>query len=369
MALEPSSLTVDSAFQFSTDGQIPVLPTPGTPTPGTIAQGGDVVSQITDGSIQAPATPGAISQGGNVSSTISDGQIQAPTKPSQTSVARTEDLIPERHESTASPSTVNVTSVPAPSGQQSVRFGLPVASKVGMGVGVVLAAIVLCGLFYFLHRRSRQRRQIQHDDNKFIKHPEQATTDPQVTAREEDAKPVELPLSYPTRPEIDGNPLHEAPSSPKSRADSTAKSIAKGSSTSRLPINQLRSHRDKEDLSKLGQKERQLQEEISRLEKLGRLKTEREESTRNTAMADEIDNANAAAILATQSQDIDDLTGEYENGEIITDDAQLALRVYKEDLEGHVISMRDYLLATLFGESLKGVEELPVLPDKVTHTS
>ncbi|KAL8772428.1 MAG: hypothetical protein Q9209_002379 [Squamulea sp. 1 TL-2023] len=276
MALEPTFSTVGSSLQLSRRQGV-VL----TQEVSFLQYHNNVIQTFTETVINA--------QEDTVLSTTSGRQIvKASTIPtfvtrssvSQASVARTEDLIPEKRESTASPSTfntTNVTSVPAPSGQQSVRNELSVASKAGVGVGVVLVAIVLCVVCYFLRRRSRKRRQIQHNDNKFINHPEQTTINPQVITGKEDAKPVELPSSFPNRPEIDGNPLHEAPNLPKSLAELPAKSIAKGRSPWQSPINRLRSYRGKEHLSKLEQKERQLQEEIARLEELGRLKTEREE--------------------------------------------------------------------------------------------
>lgn len=58
-------------------------------------------------------------------------------------------------------------------------------------------------------------------------------------------------------------------------------------------------------------------------------------------MADDIDHITAATILVTHLRDIDESTGSHEDGEISTDDAQFALRVYKEELERRVASLRD----------------------------
>ncbi|KAL8927277.1 MAG: hypothetical protein Q9208_002454 [Pyrenodesmia sp. 3 TL-2023] len=77
-------------------------------------------------------------------------------------------------------------------------------------------------------------------------------------------------------------------------------------------------------------------------------------------MAEEMDEATAATILAIQLQDIQEL--ESDNGNqvrTIDCDAQLACRIYQEDLERQVRSLRDRHVAIRFGESPLDNEDLP----------
>lgn len=78
-------------------------------------------------------------------------------------------------------------------------------------------------------------------------------------------------------------------------------------------------------------------------------------------MAEVMDDATAATILAVQLQDIQELDSDNGNQcRTIDCDAQLACRIYQEDLERQVRSLRDRHMAIRFGESPLDNEELPI---------
>ncbi|KAI4265537.1 MAG: hypothetical protein L6R38_009347 [Xanthoria sp. 2 TBL-2021] len=80
-------------------------------------------------------------------------------------------------------------------------------------------------------------------------------------------------------------------------------------------------------------------------------------------MALELDHATAAAILATQLQDLEELHDSKDNDEDRSNsDAALARRLYHEDLKRHEATLRDHQIATCFGESPMENEELPPIP-------
>ncbi|KAL8755387.1 MAG: hypothetical protein Q9199_003680 [Rusavskia elegans] len=83
-------------------------------------------------------------------------------------------------------------------------------------------------------------------------------------------------ISYHNRPEIDGNPLHEAPGSSKQHKELASGDITTSKPSSQSPVNEEPSHVDLDHLSKLEQEERQLQEDITQIERLERLKLERD---------------------------------------------------------------------------------------------
>lgn len=84
-------------------------------------------------------------------------------------------------------------------------------------------------------------------------------------------------ISYHDRPEIDGTPLHEVPEPSKQLTDSTAHELASSKPLTQALVNDGRpGHVDLDHLSKLEQEERQLQEDIAQIERLERLKAERE---------------------------------------------------------------------------------------------
>ncbi|KAL8648941.1 MAG: hypothetical protein Q9226_005780, partial [Calogaya cf. arnoldii] len=79
-------------------------------------------------------------------------------------------------------------------------------------------------------------------------------------------------------------------------------------------------------------------------------------------MAEEIDGVTAAAILSVQLRDIEEMFNDANNTERVGDeDAALARRIYHEDLNRHAVRLHDHQIATLFGESPMGNEELPLM--------
>ncbi|KAL8890067.1 MAG: hypothetical protein Q9215_002748 [Flavoplaca cf. flavocitrina] len=77
-------------------------------------------------------------------------------------------------------------------------------------------------------------------------------------------------------------------------------------------------------------------------------------------MTEDLDPATAAAILIVQLQDLEELNDEKYNAPGTGDnDAAHALRVYHEELKRQVGRLRDHQIATRFGESPLGNEELP----------
>lgn len=83
-------------------------------------------------------------------------------------------------------------------------------------------------------------------------------------------------ISYHNRPEIDGNPLHEAPGTSNHHKELASGDIATSKPFSQSPINEKPSYVDLDHLSKLEQEERQLQGDIAQIERLERLKLERD---------------------------------------------------------------------------------------------
>ncbi|KAI4208767.1 MAG: hypothetical protein LQ349_009650, partial [Xanthoria aureola] len=168
-------------------------------------------------------------------------------------------------------------------------------------------------------------------------------------------------ISYHNRPEIDGNPLHEAPGTSKHLKELASGDIATSKPSSQSPINEKPSYVDLDHLSKLEQEERQLQGDIAQIERLERLKLERDRHPLHVAvMAWEHDAATAAAILATQLEDLEELIGSKDNdADGSSNDATVARQIYQEDLERHVATLRDHQIATLFAESPLENEDLP----------
>ncbi|KAL9002721.1 MAG: hypothetical protein Q9180_009952, partial [Flavoplaca navasiana] len=84
-------------------------------------------------------------------------------------------------------------------------------------------------------------------------------------------------------------------------------------------------------------------------------------------MAEDLDPATAAAILIVQLQDLEELNDDQNNAPGTGDnDAAHALRVFHEELKCQIGRLRDQQLATRFGESPMGNEELPqVLPPMI----
>ncbi|KAI4226362.1 MAG: hypothetical protein L6R36_003220 [Xanthoria steineri] len=83
-------------------------------------------------------------------------------------------------------------------------------------------------------------------------------------------------IFYQDRPEIDGNPLHEAPGSSKHHKELASGEITTSKPSSESPTNEKPSHVDLDHLSKLEQEERKLQGDIAQIERLERLKLERD---------------------------------------------------------------------------------------------
>ncbi|KAL8648942.1 MAG: hypothetical protein Q9226_005781 [Calogaya cf. arnoldii] len=83
-------------------------------------------------------------------------------------------------------------------------------------------------------------------------------------------------ISYHNRPEIDGKPLHEAPESSEQHKESTVDDITTSKPSSQPPVNEGPDYVDLDHLSKLEQEERLLQEDIAQIERLERLKVERD---------------------------------------------------------------------------------------------
>ncbi|KAI4100729.1 MAG: hypothetical protein LQ339_005407 [Xanthoria mediterranea] len=80
-------------------------------------------------------------------------------------------------------------------------------------------------------------------------------------------------------------------------------------------------------------------------------------------MAWEHDAATAAAIVATQLKDLEELNGGSDNDtDGDSNDAVFARQIYQEDLERHVATLHDHQIATLFGESPLENEDLPSIP-------
>ncbi len=83
-------------------------------------------------------------------------------------------------------------------------------------------------------------------------------------------------ISYHNRPEIDGNPLHEAPGSSQYHKELASGDVTTSKPSSQSPIDEKPSYVDLDHLSKLEQEERQLLEDIAQIERLERLKLERD---------------------------------------------------------------------------------------------
>ncbi|KAL8893223.1 MAG: hypothetical protein Q9192_005478 [Flavoplaca navasiana] len=82
--------------------------------------------------------------------------------------------------------------------------------------------------------------------------------------------------SYHDRPEIDGSPIHEAPDSPRPYQGSVIGDVICNEPYSPPPKADWPGSVDVDHLSKLEQEERQLQEDIAQIERLERLKVERD---------------------------------------------------------------------------------------------
>ncbi|KAL8977768.1 MAG: hypothetical protein Q9205_006501 [Flavoplaca limonia] len=83
--------------------------------------------------------------------------------------------------------------------------------------------------------------------------------------------------SYHDRPEIDGSPIHEAPDSPRQYQGSVLGDVIRSEPYSPPPKADGPGSVDVDHLSKLEQEERQLQEDIAQIERLERLKVERDQ--------------------------------------------------------------------------------------------
>ncbi|KAL8672299.1 MAG: hypothetical protein Q9168_003215 [Polycauliona sp. 1 TL-2023] len=76
-------------------------------------------------------------------------------------------------------------------------------------------------------------------------------------------------------------------------------------------------------------------------------------------MAQDLDDATAATILAIQLRDIQELDTESKLGCTVDCDTQLARRIYQDELRRQVATLRDWHTAVQFGESPLDNEELP----------
>ncbi|KAI4124721.1 MAG: hypothetical protein LQ341_007044, partial [Variospora aurantia] len=221
----------------------------------------------------------------------------------------------EASTSTTPPDTVDISSPTATSSAaasttpppEPVDKGLSTASKAGIGVGVVLGTAIICGICFLLFKRRRRQRQQKRQDPEPEKERNALEPPPAYPygkrAQELDAQGVAGPTfstpqnsrSQVTEHELEGNPDRndlEIDSNPLYKAPINvpeASIIELGTSTTTIGdggpsappgplLGRGRSHKsDTYDLSKLEQEERQLQEEIVRLEKLERLKSERDQ--------------------------------------------------------------------------------------------
>ncbi|KAL9624480.1 MAG: hypothetical protein Q9204_007872, partial [Flavoplaca sp. TL-2023a] len=209
--------------------------------------------------------------------------------------------------------------------QQPSEDGLSKASKAGIGIGVAITIIVACGVFYWLYKRRQARRTHPiHDDSaddyhepdkEAAKHldappayPYEKATNFQGgsgsnssqgrsylsktqssedsgagfyarSSKQERSHEIQQDsdiISYHNRPEIDGIPLHEAPESSKQYDEKTIGDITGSKPSSPSLIQGGPGYVDYDHLSKLEQEERQLQEDIAQIERLERLKVERD---------------------------------------------------------------------------------------------
>ena len=212
--------------------------------------------------------------------------------------------------------------------QQPSEGGLSKASKAGIGIGAAIAIIVACGVFYWLYKRRQARRTHPiHDDStedhhkldkegaKHLDAPpaypyEKATANHNVhgasgsnisqgrsymskiqssddsdagfyarSSKQERSHQIQQDsdiISYHNRPEIDDIPLHEAPESSKQYDEKTVGDITGSKPSSPSLIQGEPGYMDYDHLSKLEQEERQLQEDITQIERLERLKVERD---------------------------------------------------------------------------------------------
>lgn len=221
-------------------------------------------------------------------------------------------------------SNASTTSATEPPRQPS-EGGLSKASTAGIGIGVAIAIIVACRVFYWLFKRRQARRTHPiHDDSAEDHHEpdkegathldappaypyEKATnvqgasgsnssqgrsylskTQPSEdsgagfyarSSRQDRSHEIQQDsdiISYHNHPEIDGIPLHEAPESSKQYDDKTINNNSGSKPSSPSVIQGEPRYMDYDHLSKLEQEERQLQEDIAQIERLERLKVERD---------------------------------------------------------------------------------------------
>ena len=86
-------------------------------------------------------------------------------------------------------------------------------------------------------------------------------------------------------------------------------------------------------------------------------------------MAEDLDPATAAAILIVQLQDLEELNDDKNNAPGTGDNNEAhALRVYHEELKRQIAHLRDHQIATRFGESPLGNEELPLMLPPIIPT-
>ena len=151
--------------------------------------------------------------------------------------------------------------------------GLSRASRAGIGSGVAVVAIIIGSLLYLFYRRRRRAPQTSPIKNdSAMEYIKSDTIQPQVAELEGGDRSADPPLS----PEIDSRPIHEAPDSPRQHKGSAIGDVIPEKPYSQPPSNDGPGFMDADRLSKLEQEERQLQEDIAQIERLERLKAERD---------------------------------------------------------------------------------------------
>ncbi|KAL8877840.1 MAG: hypothetical protein Q9198_004223 [Flavoplaca austrocitrina] len=172
--------------------------------------------------------------------------------------------------------------------------------------------------------------------------------------------------SYHDRPEIDGSPIHEAPDSPRQYQGSVLGNVIRNEPYSPPPKADGPGSVDVDHLSKLEQEERQLQEDIAQIERLERLKVERDRRLRVSwlrILTQQLQLRSWSYNYKTSKNYI--LTKAARQGPATTTPAH-ALRVYHGELKRQFAHLRDHQIATRFGESPIGNEELPqMLPPMI----
>ncbi|KAL8691691.1 MAG: hypothetical protein Q9218_003147 [Villophora microphyllina] len=201
------------------------------------------------------------------------------------------------------------------------------ASKAGIAVGVIIAVIIVCSILYLFYRRRRRARQTQpiggdgavdrlgsgttelKDNDKSLDPPPAypyekiapeldiegipgSGLDTSGSSRGLDlSQPLSTPSKYERpdlsqhgldvithhgRAEIDSSPLYKTPASHKRLEGLTTCETSVISASSQAQVDNGSGYVDPDHLSKLEQEEQQLQEEIAQIERLERLKVERD---------------------------------------------------------------------------------------------